>query len=86
MSGNPSTKSLVGNLGHSEMQITSADAFRTHLATSSFTRLASSSLYKSATLPVYFFLVSDSVKRVEPPFLEKKSVADPFPPTFIVRS
>lgn len=58
----------------------------THLAISSFTRLANSSLYSSATRLEYLFLVSESDRSVDPPCFVKKSVADAFPPTFIVLS
>ena len=57
-----------------------------HRAASSFTRRASSSLYNSATRPEYFFFVSESPSKAEPPCLVKKSCADWFPPTFIMRS
>lgn len=59
---------------------------KTHLAISSLTRLASSSLYSSAARHEYFFLVSASVRRVAAPCRVKNSVADVLPPTFIVRS
>ena len=57
-----------------------------HLAASSFARFASSSLYNSATRLLYFFLVSESAKRADPPCFVKKSEAEVLPPTFIVRS
>ena len=59
---------------------------RTHLVASSFTRFASSSLYSSAARLVYFFLVSESASRADPPCFVKKSEAEALPPTFIVRS
>ena len=57
-----------------------------HWATSSLTRRESSSLYSSATRLVYFLLISESFSNDEPPCRVKKSVAEPLPPTFIVRS
>lgn len=59
---------------------------RTYRDASSATRLASSSLYVSAIRLEYFFLVSESPSKAEPPFFVKNSLALVFPPTFIVRS
>lgn len=59
---------------------------RRNWATSSLTRRASSSLYSSATRLVYFFFVSESFSNDPPPCRVKKSVAEPLPPTFMVRS
>lgn len=53
---------------------------------SSCTRFANSALYSSAIRPEYLLLVSELDSSADPPCLLKKSVADPFPPTFMVRS
>lgn len=82
----PSTTTRVGNLNQ-EITLNFCSNFQTtHMATSCFTRLASSSLYNSAARDEYFFLVSASVRRVAAPCRVKNSVADALPPTFIVRS
>ena len=57
-----------------------------YLITSSFTRFASSSLYNSAARLLYFFLVSESASKADPPYFVKNSMAEALPPTFIVRS
>ncbi len=53
---------------------------------SSLTLFASSSLYSSAARLEYFFLVSESLSKADPPYLVKNSVAEALPPTFIVLS
>lgn len=62
------------------------DRNMTHRVASSFTRRMSSSLYSSATRLEYFFLTSESLSKEAPPCRVKNSVAEPLPPTFIVRS
>lgn len=82
----PSTTTFSGDLGLLSYHDSGKAVGSTHLAVSSFTRRASSSLYSSATRLEYFFLQSESLRSAEPPCLLKKSVADALPPTFIVRS
>ena len=82
----PSTTILSGCLYFLSHQGLGIQGVATHLATSSFTRRASSSLYNSATRLEYFFFVSESLSSAAPPCLVKNSVAEAFPPTFIVRS
>ena len=55
-----------------------------YIVASSLARFASSSLYKSAIRLEYFFFVSESWRSAEPPCFVKNSLADAFPPTFIV--
>lgn len=85
MSVAPSTKMPLGNL-RERMSYIALHNTETYLTESSFTLFASSSLYSSAALLEYFFLVSESFSSTEPPCFVKKSVADAFPPTFIVLS
>lgn len=58
----------------------------TYLKASSLTLLPNSSLYNSATREEYFFFVSESVNNDPAPCLVKNSVADAFPPIFMLRS
>jgi hypothetical protein len=61
-------------------------AEETDFEASCATRCASSARYISAAGEWYFFFVSESFTSARPACLEKKSVAEAFPPTFMVRS
>ena len=85
----PSTTIPFGNLwvrSRGELWPADHDCSIAHLISSSLTRRMSSSLYSSATRLEYFFLTSESLSNEAPPCRVKKSVAEPLPPTFIVRS
>jgi hypothetical protein len=86
----PSTTIPFGNLyGYARvvrLWVADHDRNVAHRIASSFTRRTSSSLYSSATRLEYFFFTSESLSNEAPPCRVKNSVAEPLPPTFIVRS